>query len=295
MDFWTQVAGASQSKGGPYVGTGRHILRIKTVAHKPVKKGSNDLKFVAELEVIWSDNPTHKPGETRSWMPSAKYDDQYQGEIQGFILACAGVDNSNEAAVQQAKTAVVQGPAGPEPWAAQVGRHATANNGFAGTIMYVEGWTKDGAKYVKTRWSKHPDQTLQVPQNAQAQQAPQAPPPSPAVQAPAPQYAPQAAPVPQTPPAAPQYAPQPQPQAYAPQGYAPPQPQAYAPPQAPPEAYPPQQYAQPQGVPGGYSPPQYTQAGYAPPQAPPQGYGAPASPPPPPAPGYPMPPGGYQR
>ncbi len=74
---------------GNYMKEGNYTVKITNVFVKPRFKGGN--VFVAEFEILESNNPEQKTGGTGSWVPKIETPNTF-GDIKSLMFACCGVD-----------------------------------------------------------------------------------------------------------------------------------------------------------------------------------------------------------
>ncbi len=128
--------GAVDDKGKPIFEKypANYVIKVRRCIPKHTRK-NKDL-FIAECEVVSSDNPEQAIGAKRTWMQDMSVD-AADGALKGFALACLGVDyrsaegkeKADEFAPKMADilTEALEDPTDP-----------ACKNGFAGTLLKVE-------------------------------------------------------------------------------------------------------------------------------------------------------------
>lgn len=215
---WSQIGNAPIFERGNYFNPGRYKLRLLRCLSKQTQKSG--VAFIAEFEVLESDNPAHPIGSKGTFFVKMANPQQGFSNILEMMVAILGFDISNPEHLRQIETQLkpqlaqlmttleTQGTAvlqGHETVSVECRIILTkANKEF--TLHVWAPWTPSPG------WSPVPTPaTAQMPQRTAAQPA----------------AAPQGYPAAYAPPA---FAPSGLPQAMAPQGYPPVAPQGYPPP-----------------------------------------------------------------
>jgi hypothetical protein len=83
--------GAVDDKGKPIVEkyAANYLLKIRRCLAKRSRAGKDF--FIAEFEVVQSDNPEQSVGTKRTWMQDINID-AGPGALKGFMVACLGID-----------------------------------------------------------------------------------------------------------------------------------------------------------------------------------------------------------
>lgn len=85
---------AKVTKNGVYLNHGKFVGKVKNcVINKPFGKG--DAAFIAEFEILTSNNEEHPAGSERSWYQSFQFRDTAFSEIKKFLFATLGLDPSS--------------------------------------------------------------------------------------------------------------------------------------------------------------------------------------------------------
>jgi hypothetical protein len=245
---WSQIGSAPIFERGNYFNPGRYKLRLLRCLSKQTQKSG--VAFIAEFEVLESDNPAHPIGSKGTFFVKMQNAQQGFSNILEMMVAILGFDISNPEHLRQIETQL-------KPQLAQL---MTALETQGTTVLQGRETVSVECRIILTKANK--EFTLHV-------WAPWTPPPG---WQPAP--TPAVAQMPQRTAAQPAAAPQGYPPAYAPPAFAPPA-LAPQPQQAP--AYP-QQPQQPAFAP--YGQPGMPPAGPPQQQAPQAPYGQPGMPPP---------------
>lgn len=239
---WSQIGTAPIFERGNYFNPGRYKLRLLRCLSKQTQKSG--IAFIAEFEVLESDNPAHPIGSKGTYFVKMAQQQQAFSNILEMMAAVLGFDITNKEHVTQIDQQLRPQLAGLMTALETQGTAVLGGRETTSVECRIK-LTQRNTEFTLHTWSPW---------------------------APAPGWQPVPTPavaqMPQRTAAQPAAAPQGYPAAYAPPAFAPPAlpqaaPPAYAPPQAPPGYVPPQ------------APPGYAPQG-APPQAP---YGAPAMPP----------------
>ncbi|MBW2672101.1 MAG: hypothetical protein JRD89_01630 [Deltaproteobacteria bacterium] len=93
MSLFNGMGSASATGSGVYFNSNHNYL-CKVLCLKIIQSRSNDNMFVAEMEVIESDDPERGPGSCPAWVVNFKHDSAL-GNIKGLLGALNGV-NPNE-------------------------------------------------------------------------------------------------------------------------------------------------------------------------------------------------------
>lgn len=88
MGMFGGIEKAETSKGGVYLLPGNYLLGLR--AAKAGRSRNNVDFFVAELEILASDNEERKVGSKVSWM-SMKNNDAFLGNVKAFAAAAFGI------------------------------------------------------------------------------------------------------------------------------------------------------------------------------------------------------------
>jgi len=87
QDMMAGFGGASMGGGGVYLEAGNYLLKILEVKNGHADQGGFDF-FLAEFEVVQSDNPKFRPGSRVEWMVAFKnqqYLSTYQADVKQFL------------------------------------------------------------------------------------------------------------------------------------------------------------------------------------------------------------------
>lgn len=208
MGLFDGLKDAQIFEQGNYFGVGIYDVRvIRCIVKQTYRSG---LGFIAELEVLSSNNPAHAVGSKGTWFQSlTKNQATAFSAIKEFVAALYGFDIKADA--QRIKLEL-------EPHIEALMNEAVGpNNTFAGRCVHLETYVKKtrekGLDFTVHRWT---------PYRGEEPPAFVAPPPHGSY-----------APTPLAPPSRPSASPTPPATSYGPPAYAPPAPPVQAPPHAP--------------------------------------------------------------
>lgn len=128
--------GTKDDKGKPIQEkyAANYLLKVMRCIAKR-SRNNKDL-FIAECEVVESDNPAHAVGTKRSWVQDIGID-AGPGAIKGFVVACLGIDHRTAEGKAQIKeledkfeAIITEGLEDPTD--------SACKNGFAGVLVKCE-------------------------------------------------------------------------------------------------------------------------------------------------------------
>jgi hypothetical protein len=96
---WSQVGNAPIFEKGNFFNPGRYKLQLLKVISKQTQRSG--LAFIAELEVLESDNPAHQIGSKGTYFVKMANQQQAFSNVLELMAALLGLDISNPAHVQQ--------------------------------------------------------------------------------------------------------------------------------------------------------------------------------------------------
>jgi hypothetical protein len=95
MSIFSGIENAKSTEGGAYLTAGVYDVEVIRLTVGKTRKGVPF--FAADMKVIGSNNPEHRPGEVRNWFVGMDKDAAL-GNIKGFAVACL----SSEGAIDPA-------------------------------------------------------------------------------------------------------------------------------------------------------------------------------------------------
>ena len=92
MSVFAGIAEVEVKKKNRYVEPGNYVAEI-AVVKSGTKQQTNQPYFVAELEIIESDNPDFEPGDTMTWMTMVhQYRRYFLEQVKGFVATAMNAD-----------------------------------------------------------------------------------------------------------------------------------------------------------------------------------------------------------
>lgn len=139
MGMFDGIESVSSTQGGAWLQPGQHLFKILALKQPPNLRAGNC--FIAELEVVETNNEDYSQGQSVSWIRNVtKHKEMALADIKAFLAAVAGcqeeeIDSKGaDAAVSDAQP-------------------------FAGHLVKCEAFnraTKDGGTFTRTLWA-HPE------------------------------------------------------------------------------------------------------------------------------------------
>jgi hypothetical protein len=96
---WSQIGTAPVFERGNYLSPGRYKLRLLRCLSKQTQKSG--MAFIAEFEVLESDNPTHPIGSKGTYFVKMANPQQAHSNIFELVIAVLGFDITNPAHMEQ--------------------------------------------------------------------------------------------------------------------------------------------------------------------------------------------------
>lgn len=139
MGMFDGIEKVSSTSGGAWLLPGQHLFKINALKQPSNLRAGNC--FIAELEVVESNNQEYSPGQSVSWIRNVtKHKEMALADIKGFLAAVA---NCEEEQIDSAGATMAVSEQQP----------------FAGHLIRCEAFnrpTRDGGEFTRTLWS-HPE------------------------------------------------------------------------------------------------------------------------------------------